>query len=129
MMRVLIVGSGLVGTSLGLALSQADHEVWLADRSAEHVRVAEELGAGRPLPADAQPQVVVLAVPPSQFREVISSYSQQYVDATFTDVSSIKSQPLADVELTSGLSARFVGGHPLAGRETSGPAGAVVAWT
>ncbi|MHB0929135.1 MAG: prephenate dehydrogenase [Candidatus Nanopelagicales bacterium] len=124
MMQVLIVGSGLLGTSLGLALRQAGHEVWLADRLSEHVEVARKLGAGQPVAASAEPQVVIVAVPPSQFRKVVNEYGRRYVNATFTDVSSIKTQPLADVESIQGVHGRFVGGHPMAGRETSGPAGA-----
>lgn len=126
-MQVLIVGTGLIGTSMGLALKEAGHEVWLADRNPAHVEVAARLGAGAPLPAGGlagDPDVVVLAVPPRHIREVMSSLSAQYVKATFTDVASVKTQPLADINTLPGVDGRFVGGHPMAGRETSGPSGA-----
>ena len=43
-----IVGTGLLGTSIGLALARAGIEVLLTDTSPEHVRTASGLGAGRP---------------------------------------------------------------------------------
>ncbi|MGA8245998.1 MAG: FAD-dependent monooxygenase, partial [Nocardioides sp.] len=60
---VLIVGAGLLGTSLGLALRRHDVEVLLVDRSPEHLRTATGLGAGRRY-AGERPGLVVVAVPP-----------------------------------------------------------------
>ncbi len=60
---VLIVGAGLLGTSLGLALRRSDVEVLLTDRHPEHVRTATGLGAGREY-AGERPGLVVVAVPP-----------------------------------------------------------------
>ncbi len=124
MIEVLVVGTGLIGTSIGLALTQAGHTVWLQDVRPEHVKLASELGAGQPCTNAAAPDVVVLAVPPSQILDVIPRLGTQYLNATFTDVASVKTQPLADVEPLTAIAERFVGGHPMAGRETSGPSGA-----
>ena len=123
-MEVLIVGTGLIGTSIGLALTQAGHAVVLADESAAHLAAAVDLGAGRAVRSGDTPAVVFVAVPPARVASVISAYASTYVDATFSDVASVKTQPVADVELIDGMSVRFVGGHPMAGRETSGPSGA-----
>ena len=63
--RCSIVGTGLLGTSVGLACRRAGLEVLLTDVSPEHVRTASGLGAGRPVePATTGPQLVVVAVPP-----------------------------------------------------------------
>jgi prephenate dehydrogenase len=123
-MRVLIVGTGLIGTSIALAMQGAGHEVLLHDRSGEHLDVAVKLGAGRRVAPDDQPDLVVVAVPPGNVRSVIDQLGRQYVNATFTDVSSVKTQPVADIETIDAVRGRFVGGHPMAGRETSGPLGA-----
>src|SRR3954471_21594465 len=60
---VLIVGTGLLGTSLGLALRRRGVDVVLTDRSPEHLRTATGLGAGHAY--GGQPVgLVVIAVPP-----------------------------------------------------------------
>lgn len=130
-MRVGIVGTGLIGTSIGLALRAGGHRVYLLDRSSEHLEAAIALGAGErltiPVQAESSPppvDVVVVAVPPAQVAAVVESMSHLYLDATFTDVSSVKTQPVRDIETIDAVAARFVGGHPMAGRETSGPLGA-----
>src|SRR5919197_4222385 len=67
--RVVVIGTGLIGTSVALALRERDIDVLLADRDAASVRLAVELGAGSALPA-ASPRggepadLAVLAVPP-----------------------------------------------------------------
>lgn len=123
-MKVLIVGTGLIGTSVGLALVKAGHQVWLQDQSDRHVAEAAGMGAGSAGSPAGEPDVVVLAVPPASVAAVIRTLQQLYVHSTFTDVCSVKSQPVADVEALGEVASRFVGGHPMAGRETTGPTGA-----
>ena len=60
---VLVVGAGLLGTSVGLACRRAGLEVLLSDVSDEHLRTASGMGAGRPLGPGDEPQLVVVAVP------------------------------------------------------------------
>ena len=58
-----MVGAGLLGTSVALACRRAGLEVFLSDRSPEHLRTASGLGAGHAY--DGSPvQLVVVAVPP-----------------------------------------------------------------
>lgn len=123
-MNVLIVGTGLIGTSVGMALTAAGHTVWLDDRSQANRDDAVALGAGAITPPNAQPDVVIVAVPPASVHEVVETFSKLYVQSTFTDVASVKHQPVHDIENFPEVSSRFVGGHPMAGRETSGPGGA-----
>lgn len=121
-----IIGTGLLGTSIALACRQAGLEVLLTDLSPEHVRTASGLGAGRPrLPAD-RPQLVVVAVPPAFLGRVIADALLADPEAIVTDVGSVKSAPLAEVSTLAGAD-RYVGGHPMAGSERSGPLAASAA--
>ena len=65
-MRAIIIGTGLIGTSIALALRERGSDVWLTDADPAAARLAADLGAGDPLPAaPAEPaDVAVIAVPP-----------------------------------------------------------------
>ena len=116
--RIGIVGCGLIGTSLGLALRRIGAEVLLQDAKPEHVEQAIALGAGQPWQPDQPVDCIVVAVPPGATRAVVDAMATAYPQATLTDVASVKSrvsQGAPDVN------ARLVPGHPMAGRELSGP--------
>ena len=120
-----VVGTGLLGTSIGLACRRAGLEVLLRDVSADHLRTASGLGAGRPVTADDVPALVVVAVPPDHLAAEIAHALDRVAGhgsppAVVTDVGSIKSGPSAEVAGHPGA-ARYVGSHPMAGSERSGP--------
>ncbi len=115
---VLVVGTGLLGTSLGLALRRHGIDVLLSDANPEHVRTASGLGAGRPH-ADERPGLVVVAVPPDHVGAEVARALVE-TDAVVTDVGSVKTAPLAALAGLSGIE-RYVGSHPMAGSERSGP--------
>ncbi len=121
---VLVVGAGLVGTSVALACRRAGLEVLLDDVSPAHLRTASGLGAGRPLSSADQPQLVVVATPPQHLATSIRSALQSFAGAVVTDVGSVKEAPLQmllDADVSAVVLSRYVGGHPLAGSERSGP--------
>jgi prephenate dehydrogenase len=119
---VLVVGTGLLGTSIGLACRRAGIEVLLDDVSAEHVRTASGLAAGRPAGPGDVPQLVVVAVPPDHLGATVARALRE-TEAVVTDVGSIKSRPLHEVatSVDPTLLTRYVGSHPMAGSERSGP--------
>lgn len=121
MTTVLIRGVGLLGTSLGLALSQTGASIHLSDLDPEAVRTAEGMGAGSGQPCE-QPDVVFVAVPPAALAPVILDSLQRFPRATVTDVGSVKAEPLAEVAASGGDMRRYVPGHPMAGREVAGAA-------
>jgi prephenate dehydrogenase len=125
---VLVVGAGLLGTSIGMALSHAGVAVLLEDARPENVRTATALGAGTPAPPDASPRLVVVAVPPDHLARCIAD-ALRGTGAVVTDVGSVKSAPLAAVgELVDEAAlTRYVGSHPMAGSERSGPLAASAA--
>lgn len=122
-----VVGAGLLGTSIGLACRRAGLETLLTDTSVEHIRTASGLGAGRPRRAEDRPQLVVVAVPPDQLGvELVAALRR--TDAVVTDVGSIKGAPLHAVRAAAPTGAsRYVGSHPMAGSERSGPLAASAA--
>jgi prephenate dehydrogenase len=116
---VRIVGSGLIGTSIGLALVRLGVVVEVVDADPDNALMAERIGAGSRL-VELEPQLVVVAVPPDHVGAVVAEQLEQ-TTAVVTDAASVKSKPLADAaELTGDLS-RYVGSHPMAGSERSGP--------
>jgi prephenate dehydrogenase len=115
---VQVVGTGLLGTSIALACAAAGLDVLLSDVSADHVRTASGLGAGRPFDGTS-PQLVVVSVPPDHLGAEIAAALDRS-DAVVTDVGSVKTAPLREIAGRAG-SNRYVGSHPMAGSERSGP--------
>lgn len=121
---VLVVGSGLLGASIGLALRRAGVDVQLTDADPSVLTAAVDRGAGSAREATMpDPRLVVVAVPPDAAGTVMAE-ACRYPAATVTDVTSVKALPLADAVAQGGDARRLVGGHPLAGREISGPGAA-----
>ncbi len=114
-----MIGAGLIGASVGLALRRAGVTVLLADRDPERARLAAVIGAG--VDDDgAAVDLNVVATPPREAGAAISAVLATDLNCTVTDCSSVKSLPLREVE-PNGIE-RYVGGHPIAGRERAGPA-------
>ena len=126
-LRVRIVGTGLIGASLGLALSRRGFQVSLDDPSPTAATLARDLGAGV-LAADtvAVPDVVVVAAPPDVVADVVAAELSQWPDAVVTDAASVKGAVLTALQDKGADLSRYVGSHPMAGREKSGAAAAQV---
>ncbi|MGI9135959.1 MAG: prephenate dehydrogenase/arogenate dehydrogenase family protein, partial [Candidatus Nanopelagicales bacterium] len=123
---VLVVGTGLIGTSIGLSLRRAGIDVLLDDVVPGQAIVARELGAGELLTEDAKPQIVVVSVPPRHAASTLARVSRDFPHAVVTDVTSVKAAVLRDAIAQGADSRRLVGGHPMAGREVSGATAARV---
>lgn len=116
--RLLVVGTGLMGTSIGLAV-QGEYDVQLTDRDPDRVREAAARGAGSPWDGE-RVDLAVVAVPPALTASVLTEH--RAVADVLTHVASCQSAVETDLETVD--TASVCGGHPLAGREVSGPAGA-----
>lgn len=121
-LNVKIVGAGLLGTSLGLALARHGIIATLSDQSKSNLRLAVEYGAGTA--EDNSPDLVVVCVPPDITAEVVIAQLALHPDAVVTDVASVKSEISKQISLHSEHASRYVGSHPMAGREKGGPGSA-----
>lgn len=122
--RVRILGSGLIGTSIALALSSHQIRVKMVDSDHHRAALAQDLVGGlgdQGATGMDGADLVVLALPTSRLAEVIKDEFQLNPNATFIDIGSTKAKPLAEIERIEGMSERFCGTHPMAGREIGGP--------
>jgi prephenate dehydrogenase len=130
--RVIVIGTGLIGTSVALALRPQGVTVWLADSDPAAARLAADIGAGTVLPGDVPEgpppggpaDVAVLAVPPQAVAPTLARAQAAGLARWYTDVASVKSLPVRQARAAGCDMASFVPGHPLSGRERSGPAAA-----
>jgi prephenate dehydrogenase len=125
--RVAVVGTGLIGTSIAMAARAAGEDVRGFDADPEVLARAAERSGLRPegsLPqAVSGASLVFLCTPVPSIGGLAGEALAAGPDAVVTDVGSVKSHVLAEVEGTvqPGHRRRFVGGHPMGGSERSGP--------
>ncbi|WP_298459947.1 prephenate dehydrogenase [uncultured Cellulomonas sp.] len=123
---VRVVGTGLLGTSIGLSLATRGVDVVLHDASRTALALARDLGAGRtPAPDDAPVRLVVVAVPPDITADVVLAELAAHPGAVVTDVASVKVYVLDELHAAGADLTRYVGSHPMAGRELAGPVAAL----
>lgn len=123
---VLVIGTGLIGASIGLALSSHGVPVRLRDSSPTALALARDVGAGEPeRPDDDPPALVVVAAPPDVAAGIVGAALHAYPHAVVTDVASVKATIRSELEAFATLDlSRYVGSHPMAGRERHGAAAA-----
>lgn len=130
---VCIIGTGLIGGSLALALRRAKFckEIKGAGRTEGTLKEAVKLGVIDSYDVDmsnavAHADIVVLSVPLGAMKSVLEQLSSGLSEtAVITDVGSSKQCVIRDSEATLGKRvSRFVAGHPIAGTEKNGVAAA-----
>lgn len=129
--RVLVVGTGLIGGSVALALRKnTDAVVRGFDASPVNAKTAMDIGALDELCADlgtgaADADIIVVATPVGEVLPTIEVLAASTGGGTIvTDVGSTKSGIVAKAEAMLGPRRAFVGGHPMAGTEGEGVASA-----
>lgn len=130
--RIAIIGTGLIGTSFGLALKKAglkvelvgfDSERGVADKAKK--RGALDKAVGNLSEAVRGARVVILATPVPAMRELLEFIASELDEgAVVTDTGSTKASVLEWADELLPPSVSFVGGHPMAGSEQSGPGAA-----
>ncbi|HVV35549.1 MAG TPA: prephenate dehydrogenase/arogenate dehydrogenase family protein [Acidimicrobiales bacterium] len=117
--RASIVGTGLIGASVALALRAHGWHVSGVDRDEAHAADALAAGVVDAIGLDPDSELVVVAVPVSSVADAVRDALAACPRATVTDVGSVKAPIVAAV-----ADDRFVGGHPMAGSEQDGLKGA-----
>ncbi|MEU6582358.1 prephenate dehydrogenase [Nocardia sp. NPDC046763] len=118
---VIVVGTGMMGTSVALALRRRGVDTYLVDCDAEAAATASALGAGTVGRPSGTADLTVLAVPPRSIAVVLAQEQARRSARAYTDVGSVKARPLAEAAALGCDLTSYVGGHPIAGSERSGP--------
>jgi prephenate dehydrogenase len=118
--QVRIVGAGLLGSSIGHALVSRGVDVILEDASPSNLTLAIDYGAGRRADALDSPGLVIVAVPPDVTASTVATELAAWPDALVTDVASVKRPILDALEIAKIPIDRYLGSHPMAGRERGG---------
>ncbi len=119
--RANVLGLGLIGGSLALALQRAGYEVGGDDADASKISVAIDRGIIQHVGLFEDAEVTFVATPVNTVAEQVSRALQQ-TNGVVTDVGSVKAHVASVV-----TDPRFVAGHPMAGSELDGLDGADVA--
>jgi len=128
--RVTIIGVGLLGASLGLALKQrglARHITGVGRAASPSLQIAQAMGAidashTDPATGVEDSDLVVLCTPVRQFPEMLSAIAPALKPgALITDVGSTKQQVMQWAQALVPTGNVFVGSHPMAGSEQRGP--------
>ena len=129
MEKITIIGTGLIGGSLGMALKKAklkDIEIVAHDKEPSAASRAVKRGAADKsswnlIGAVEKSGMVIIATPVMAIREIMETIAPHLQpNCVVTDTGSTKTQVLAWAEQYLPATVSFVGGHPMAGKETSG---------
>lgn len=116
--HVKIIGSGLIGSSIGLALVSKGVSVTMVDLDEKVEALAQDLMGGEA--EDSPIDIAIIASPVSTISSVISTEISTGLNYGFMDISSVKTNPVLEVS-SAGLDMKnFLPSHPMAGREVGG---------
>ena len=127
---VLVIGGGLIGSSLARAIKTKGlaERIFIADANADACKVLEGLGIANGVSPDfndyiANADLVILATPPGVMRAIGEDVVKgMKTGAVLTDVGSIKLDIFKHFGSFMRSDLHFIPGHPIAGTENSGPA-------
>jgi len=116
-MRVRVIGAGLIGTSIALALKQAGCKLQMIDIDPMAEKLANKLVDGRDLEVT---DVIIICVDLANNKSQILKALNDNKESIVIDVASVKSNLIQEVTELSDNSQNFVSSHPMAGREVGG---------
>ena len=132
MTKVGIIGTGLIGTSLGLALKKygsKDTHIIGVDLERSRANKAKKMGAidkvGNMMEVAAQANIIFIATPVMTTKDVMETIGPRLSEGiVVTDIGSTKREVLEWANEHIPQNIDFIGGHPMSGKETRGPDGA-----
>ena len=117
-MKILVMGAGLIGASIGLSARQVGHSVELRDIDAQSTQRAQTVTSlGDKV---SEPDLIVVAVPSHLVGQVVIEAIRSNPNSIVIDVASVKTEVINQVETEIGKNSKFVPTHPMAGKESSG---------
>ena len=116
-MKIVVIGAGLIGTSIALGAKKVGAEVELLDEDGRAQALANDLVEATKV---IDPEIVVIAAPTSALNSVSNRYKSLYPKSTFIDIGSTKTKVKVEVQQDVELASRFCPTHPMAGRELDG---------
>ncbi|GAA2498778.1 prephenate dehydrogenase [Streptomyces thermolineatus] len=121
MRTAVVIGTGLIGTSAALALAGRGVTVYLRDHDPSAAHTAAALGAGTDQAPPEQVDLAVVAVPPAHIAATVADAQRAGTARSYLDVGSVKGGPRRDLQDLGCDLSTYIGTHPMAGRERSGP--------
>ncbi|MFD5035058.1 prephenate dehydrogenase [Streptomyces sp. NPDC058405] len=121
MRSALVIGTGLIGTSAALALAGRGVTVHLTDHDPSRALTAAALGAGTEEAPEGRVDLAIIAVPPAHTAGTLAAAMRDGVARGYLDVASVKGGPRRELEALGLDLTAYIGTHPMAGKELSGP--------
>ncbi|MFF8386836.1 prephenate dehydrogenase [Streptomyces kanasensis] len=121
MRTAVVIGTGLIGTSVALALTDRGVTVHLVDHDPSRARTAAARGAGTDAPPEGPVDLAVVAVPPARVAGTLADAMRAGTARGYLDVASVKGGPLRELEALGADLSAYIGTHPMSGKEQSGP--------
>ncbi|MFD4771765.1 prephenate dehydrogenase [Streptomyces niveus] len=121
MRTALVIGTGLIGTSAALTLAGRGVTVHLVDHDPARARTAAALGAGTEEAPDGPVDLAIVAVPPAHTATTLAAAMRAGSARGYLDVASVKGGPRRELEALGLDLTAYIGTHPMAGKESSGP--------
>ncbi|MCX4822096.1 prephenate dehydrogenase [Streptomyces sp. NBC_01142] len=121
MRTAVVIGTGLIGTSAALTLASRGVAVHLVDHDPERARTAAALGAGTDEPPEGRVDLAIVAVPPAHVATALADAMHAGIARGYLDVASVKGGPRRELEALGLDLTPYIGTHPMAGKERSGP--------
>ncbi|MFD5116584.1 MULTISPECIES: prephenate dehydrogenase [unclassified Streptomyces] len=121
MRSALVIGTGLIGTSAALALAGRGVTVHLTDHDPSRALTAAALGAGTDEAPEGRVDLAIIAVPPAHTAGTLAAAMRDGVARGYLDVASVKGGPRRELEALGLDLTAYIGTHPMAGKELSGP--------
>jgi prephenate dehydrogenase len=116
--HIRIVGSGLIGSSIALALATKGIKVTMSDIDPAAAALAQDLVGEAAV--DTPVDLTLIASPLSTISSVIKAEIEQGLNLGFIDISSVKVNPVLEVSALGLDMSYFLPTHPMAGREVGG---------
>ncbi|MFD8986270.1 prephenate dehydrogenase, partial [Streptomyces sp. NPDC059564] len=121
MRTAVVIGTGLIGTSAALALTARGIAVHLVDHDPAQARTAAALGAGSDDAPEGQVDLAIIAVPPAYTAAALAAAIGRGTARAYVDVASVKGGPRRELAALGADTSAYIGTHPMAGKERSGP--------